>query len=91
LLLIVYVLVSRQQKAIDRLMLKPSDFDWRELMTLMESFDYELKQSGDSSRKFIHRETKAIFMIHEPHPSKVLKSYQVSAVIHFLKQEKHVK
>ena len=83
--------MSRQQKAIDRLLLKPSDFDWRELKTLMESFDYELKQSGGSSRKFIHRETKAIFMIHEPHPSKVLKSYQVSAIIHFLKQEKHVK
>jgi predicted RNA binding protein YcfA (HicA-like mRNA interferase family) len=63
----------------------------RELKTVMESFGYELKQSRGSSRKFIHRETKAVLMIHEPHPSKVLKSYQVSAVIHFLRQEKHVK
>jgi predicted RNA binding protein YcfA (HicA-like mRNA interferase family) len=91
-LLIVYVLpVARQQKVVDRLLSKPSDFEWRELKTVMESFGYELKQSRGSSRKFIHRETKAVLMIHEPHPSKVLKSYQVSAVIHFLRQEKHVK
>ena len=83
--------VSRQLKAINRLLLKPPDFDWRELKTLMESFDYELKKSGGSSRKFIHRETRAVLMIHERHPSKVLKLYPVSAVIHFLRQEKHVK
>ena len=83
--------MARQQKVVDRLLSKPSDFEWRELKTVMESFGYELKQSRGSSRKFIHRETKAVLMIHEPHPSKVLKSYQVSAVIHFLRQEKHVK
>lgn len=83
--------MSRQQKAIDRLLSKPSDFEWGELETMMGSFDYELKTAGGSSRKFIHKETKVAFMAHEPHPSKVLKRYQVMDVIQFLKKEKHIK
>jgi hypothetical protein len=83
--------MSRLQKAIDRLLSKPSDFEWRELERLMDSLAYELKKAGGSSRKFIHKETKATFMIHEPHPSRILKCYQVTAVITFLKQEKHIK
>ena len=58
----------------------------------MESFDYERKSgSGGSSRKFIHRVSRATFMVHEPHPAKVLKMYQVVNAIAFLKQEKHLK
>ena len=56
----------------------------------MESFHYELKTGGGSSRKFIHRFTRATFMIHEPHPAKVLKAYQIRDAIAFLKQEKHL-
>jgi hypothetical protein len=82
--------MSRQQKAIDRFLSKPSDFAWRELQTVMESFSYELKTTGGSSRKFIHRETRATFMTHEPHPTRILKAYQVTAAINFLRQEKHI-
>jgi hypothetical protein len=82
--------MAKQQKALERLLAKPSDFEWRELIGVMESFTYELKRSGGSSRKFIHPVSRATLMMHEPHPSKVLKAYQVKEAIQFLKQEKHI-
>jgi hypothetical protein len=82
--------VSRAEKAIQRLLGRPKDFTWGELTTLMESFDYELKMGAGSSRKFIHRGSRVVFMIHEPHPAKVLKAYQIKDAIRFLKQEKHI-
>ncbi len=84
--------MSTADKACKRLMSRPKDFTWEELATVMKSFDYELKTgSGGSGRKFIHRLTQATFMVHEPHPAKVLKAYQVAGAINFLKQEKHIK
>ncbi len=70
---------------------KPGDFEWGELTALMEAFGYEIKTAGGSGRKFIHPETRATLFMHQPHPSKVLKAYQVREAINFLKQEKHVK
>jgi predicted RNA binding protein YcfA (HicA-like mRNA interferase family) len=82
--------MTKREKALERLLSKPSDFQWSELKTLMESFGYELKTTGGSGRKFIHSETRATLFMHEPHPAKVLKNYQVREVIRFLKQEKHI-
>ena len=77
--------MTKHDKVLKRLLSRPTDFTWNELRTLMLSFGYALKTGGGSSRKFIRDE--AAFMIHEPHPEKVLKPYQVRGVIAFLKQE----
>ncbi len=82
--------VARANKTLDRLLSKPRDFTWDELKTLLGHFDYELKTTGGSSRKFIHVETRATFMIHEPHPAHVLKMYQIQDVIRFLRTERQI-
>lgn len=82
--------MTKTEKAIERLLARPRDFRWSELKSVMETFGYKLKTSGSSGRKFIHPDTKATLFMHEPHPSKVLKDYQVRAAIHFLRQEKHL-
>ncbi|MHB1700351.1 MAG: type II toxin-antitoxin system HicA family toxin [Acidobacteriaceae bacterium] len=82
--------MSKLRKAADRLLSKPTDFAWAELIALMEVFGYELKTAGGSGRKFIHAGTRATLFIHEPHPAKVLKAYQVRDAIRFLKQEGHI-
>ncbi len=82
--------MSRRKKTVDRLLSRPSDYEWDELALLMDSFGYELKTSGGSGRKFIHRETHATLFMHQPHPAKILKAYQVREAIRFLKQEKHI-
>ncbi len=82
--------MSKRQKAIDRLLSRPSDYQWGELTFLMEAFGYELKTGGGSARKFIHSETRVTLFMHQPHPAKILKAYQVREAIYFLKQEKHI-
>lgn len=82
--------MTKHRKAIERLLGKPRDFEWGDLKPLMEAFGYELKTTGGSGRKFIHSETGATLFMHEPHPAKVLKAYQINATINFLRQEKHI-
>jgi hypothetical protein len=82
--------MSKHEKAVQRLLSKPADFTWSELMSLMESFGYEMKVTGGSGRKFIHSGTQAVHFIHEPHPSKILKSYQIRDAIRFLTREGHI-
>jgi len=82
--------LSKLQKIIDRLLSKPVDFTWDELLALMTALGYELRTSGGSSRKFYDPASGALFFIHEPHTAKVLKSYQVRAVIQFLRRERRI-
>ena len=82
--------MAKLQKIIARLQSRPSDFGWVELKQIMEAFGYQLKTGGGSGRKFIHSTSKATLFMHEPHPGKILKAYQVKDAIHFLKQEKHI-
>lgn len=82
--------MSKHGKALQRLLSKPVDFTWNELKSLMEAFGYKLKKTGGSGRKFIHPSTRAAHFIHEPHPSKVLKSYQIRDAIAFLTREGHI-
>lgn len=79
--------MSKLEKAVARLLGKPTDFTWDELVTLMTSLGYELRTSGGSGRKFLEPTSRAVLFLHEPHPSHVLKAYQVREVIRFLKQE----
>lgn len=81
--------MSKRQKALQRLLTKPADFTWNELKSVMEALGFELKVTGGSGRKFVKPD--AVFMIHEPHPYKLLKAYQIRAVIEFLTREGHLK
>lgn len=56
----------------------------------MIALGYEMKTSGGSGRKFLDPVSKALLFLHEPHPSKVLKAYQVREVIQFLRKERRM-
>ena len=79
--------MAKIEKTLKRLSSKPADFEWSELRAIMLHLGFELKTTGGSGRKFINHETGAAHFIHEPHPSKVLKAYQVRDVVAFLMEE----
>ena len=83
--------MSRKEKALARLIEAPKDFTWDELKTIMSAFGFTLKTTGGSGRKFIHGETGVTLFMHEPHPSKVLKAYQLQAAIDLLRREGFLK
>lgn len=79
--------MSRKQKLLDRLKSKPKDFTWDELVTLMRQKGYEIvsmKKTG-SKRTFFNKKLNRIVHMHEPHPQKVLKSYQIKVALQILK------
>lgn len=47
----------------------------------MTACGYELKTTGGSGRKFLHIATGTLMFMHRPHPSNVLKAYQVKEAI----------
>ncbi len=82
--------MSKVQKAIARLLAKPVDYTWDELLSLMLALGYELRTTGGSDRKFFDPATKALLFLHEPHPVRILKAYQIRAVIRFLRRERKI-
>ena len=67
--------------------MKPPDFSFQEIATLLIGFGYVLNKGGSGSRvKFEHERFAPIFM-HKPHPSPLLKPYQIDQVLDVLKQE----
>jgi len=81
--------VSRKEKLLKRLQLRPRDFTWDELQRLLVGLGYEpVKQgkTGGSRRRFIHA-TAATITLHKPHPGNIVKLYVIDDVINMLKQE----
>lgn len=82
--------MSKIEKLKKRLMQKPNDFTFAELCTLLRRFGYELEsggKTGGSRRKFFNERTKHVISLHEPHPSGILKSYQINNVLTSLQEE----
>lgn len=78
--------MGRKEKLVDRLLLKPKDFTWDELVTVLGYWGYsETKggKTGGSRRKFID-ENNNIISLHKPHPSNIVKAYVINDVIDHL-------
>jgi len=85
--------MAQIQKLIDRLLITPKDFSWSELVKVLNHFGYiETKKgkTGGSRRKFADSE-KNIISLHKPHPSEILKEYQLKDVIQHLKEKGRIK
>lgn len=82
--------MTRKEKLINRFCRKPKDFTWDELITLLTSLGYKQGDSGKTSgsrRRFIHS-NGSIINLHEPHPKRVLKKYQIELLFEILENEK---
>jgi len=81
--------MSKREKLIQRFLSKPVDITWSELKSLLEGLGYSLGsggKSGGSRVKFLHPEHPPV-ILHKPHPTPVLKRYQVEQIVEFLKKE----
>ena len=78
--------MSKHQKALDRLRAKPppSDIKWNELKAVLKHLGYEMLKNSGSRRKFVHTETKALIICHEPHPSPDVDKGCIADVVAYL-------
>ncbi len=81
--------MSKAEKLLQRFLSKPKDFSYDELKRLLRGLGYrETKSSKTSGSRvaFINHQTKNIIRLHRPHPSPVLKEYQINDVEECLKK-----
>jgi len=74
--------VTKAEKLISRFLKMPSDFHYDEMVKLLSHFGFQeiKKEKTSGSRvKFENAEGRVIIM-HKPHPSGILKKYQLKQV-----------
>lgn len=80
--------MSKKEKLIKRLLQRPKDFTFDEMVSLLSYFNYELKQGGTGSGvKFIKESSNEVINFHKPHPNGILKQYILNQVIEKLKKD----
>lgn len=80
--------MSKKDKLINRLLKKPKDFTFDEMVSLLSYLGYELKQGRTGSGvKFIKRDSNEVINFHNPHPSGILKKYILDQVIDKLRKD----
>lgn len=79
--------MDQHEKLLQRLRSRPRDFRWEQLRTLLRGFGYKEEKGAGSRRRFFNPNTGVTLSLHEPHPRKELKSYQVKAILDHLRQE----
>ena len=75
--------MSRKEKLIERLLSRPSDFTFDELVTLLRSFGYSIARAGKTGGlRVAFADDKGDYIrLHKPHPRNILKQYQVDDII----------
>ena len=74
--------VAKKEKLIVRFLTMPSDFHYEEVVKLLSYFDFKEIKKGKTSGsrvKFMNPEGVPI-MLHKPHPSGIMKHYQLKQI-----------
>jgi hypothetical protein len=80
--------MSKKEKLIKKLLNKPTDFTFDDLIVIFRGLGFELDNRGKTSGSavcFINTDDKT-FQMHKPHPKNILKPYQIEKVVKFLKR-----
>jgi hypothetical protein len=81
-------MMSKKDKLIEKLLAKPKDFTFDEMVSLLSYLGYDLKQGGTGSGvKFIKEGSSEVINFHKPHPNGALKKYILEQVIEKLRRD----
>ncbi len=80
--------MSQKDKLVARLLKKPKDFTFDEMVSLLAYFGYNLKQGGTGSGvKFTRNNSNEVINFHKPHPNGVIKRYVLDQVVEKLRKD----
>ena len=87
--------MAKIDTAIEKLCAKPppADFKFSDLRKVMNHFGYLESNKGATSGsrvKFYNPETKAVLLLHKPHPGDEMVKAAVDSVVKFLKEHGHI-
>lgn len=81
--------MSKIEKQINRLKSKPKDLTYNEIKNLLNNLGFYENNKGKTSGSrvvFINIDLNKYIEIHKPHPSNILKPYQVNSIIKLLEE-----
>lgn len=80
--------MSKLKKSIERLKLKPKDLTYDEAKKILNNLGfYENNKGKTSGSKVIFKnEHNQKIGLHKPHPSKILKAYQIEEILRLLNE-----
>ena len=84
--------MSKKEKLLKRFLSipHPTDFRWDELVTMLSGLGFDAFEStgGSSHKHFVHRGNADWAIVQaRPHPSGILKIYQIKQVTEFLREK----
>lgn len=77
--------MSKDEKLLQRLSRKPTDFKWSEMKTLLDRLGFTLLDGDGSRVKFFNSEKNVLINLHKPHPGNIVKVGAIKDVIVTLK------
>ena len=81
--------MSSHEKLLARFLRLPKDFTWSELKSLLKKYGYFQNNKGKTSGSrisFEKEDSNVKLDLHKPHPTDILKPYQMKDVSEFLKR-----
>lgn len=74
--------MSKKEKLLSRFLSQPKDFHYDEMIKLLSYFGFEEVKLGktSSSRVKFENESGQPIMMHKPHPSGIMKAYQLKQI-----------
>ena len=81
--------MSSHEKLLERFLKRPKDFTQDELNRLVKRYGYNQNNKGKTSGsriKFEKEDSDICLNLHKPHPKNILKPYQMTDVLEFLKR-----
>jgi hypothetical protein len=83
--------MSTRDKLIERFKKHPKDFTFDELVRLLGYFGFTDNNKGKTSGSRVEFESKEDTIIaHKPHPSNIMKGYQMKQIFDYLKKHKYI-
>ncbi len=85
--------MSKKNKLVEKFLSVPSDLTWEELLKVLSVYGYNLLSQGKtvgSGRKLADAEGD-IIVLHQPHPSNVVKKGALKVVLKRLKEKGKIK
>ena len=82
--------MSKKDKLIKRLKKEPKDFTYEEAKRILEYLGYVEDNKGKTSGSriiFVRERDKKKFLLHKPHPDKIMKQYAIKQLKEFVEKE----
>jgi predicted RNA binding protein YcfA (HicA-like mRNA interferase family) len=77
--------MSTKEKLIERFKQQPNDFTFDELVRLFQIFGFTIDNKGKTSgSRLLFEKNDKSYVVHRPHPSKIVKQYVMKQILDYL-------